>query len=110
MADDPKFFPSRKRLRALLLSDRIDTLNLEHDGVVSTAPLTYRFGKEGFVTLFRYGVAVTMCLARSEEDEGLNTLRARLIRPLATSDDETLLLEIAPDKDDQILPGGPMIL
>jgi hypothetical protein len=31
----------RKRIRALLLSDRIDTSNLEHDGVVSTAPLTF---------------------------------------------------------------------
>jgi len=99
-----------KRVKAFLLADRIDTSNLQHDGVVSTAPLTYRFGKEGFVTLFRYGVAVTMCLSRSEEDEVLNTLRTRLIRPVASSEEETLLLEVAPDKDDQILPGGPMIL
>lgn len=99
-----------KRVKAFLLADRIDTSNLQHDGVVSTAPLTYRFGKEGFVTLFRYGVAVTMCLSRSEENEVLNTLRTRLIRPVASSEEETLLLEVAPDKDDQILPGGPMIL
>jgi uncharacterized Rmd1/YagE family protein len=99
-----------KRVKAFLLADRIDTSNLQHDGVVSTAPLTYRFGKAGFVTLFRYGVAVTMCLSPSEEDEVLNTLRTRLIRPVASSEEETLLLEIAPDKDDQILPGGPMIL
>lgn len=99
-----------KRVKAFLLADRIDTSNLQHDGVVSTAPLTYRFGKEGFVTLFRYGVAVTMCLSPSEEDEVLNTLRTRLIRPVASSEEETLLIEIAPDKDGQILPGGPMIL
>jgi hypothetical protein len=72
--------------------------------------LTYRFGKEGFVTLFRYGVAVMMCLSRPEEDEVLKALRTRLVRPLPSSEEETLLLEIAPDKDDQILPGGPMIL
>ena len=29
---------------------------------------------------------------------------------MASSEEETLLLEVAPDKDDQILPGGPMIL
>ena len=52
----------RKRIRALLLSDRIDTSNLEHDGVVSTAPLTFKYGNGGFVTLFRYGVAVLMGL------------------------------------------------
>jgi uncharacterized Rmd1/YagE family protein len=110
MADDPKISPSRKRLRALLLSDRIDTLNLEHDGVVSTLPLTYRFGKEGFVTLFRYGVAVTMGLTSQEENEVLQSLKPRLIRPVVPAEEETVLLEVVPDKDDQILPGGPIML
>jgi uncharacterized Rmd1/YagE family protein len=106
----PQSPQSGKRVKAFLLADRIDTSNLEQEGVVSTAPLTYRFGSEGLVTLFRYGVAVTLCLSRSEEDEVLNSLRSRLVRPVAVPDTETLLLEIVPDKDDQILPGGPMIL
>jgi len=106
----PQSPPSGKRVKAFLLADRIDTSNLEQKGVVSTAPLTYRFGGEGFVTLFRYGVAVTLCLSPSEEDEVLRSLRSRLIRLLGTPETETLLLEIVPDKDDQILPGGPMIL
>jgi uncharacterized Rmd1/YagE family protein len=106
----PQSPPSGKRVKAFLLADRIDTSNLEQKGVVSTAPLTYRFGSDGFVTLFRYGVAVTLCLSPSEEDEVLRSLRSRLIRPLRTAETETLLLEIVPDKDDQILPGGPMIL
>ena len=38
---------ARKRVKALLLSDRIDTSNLEHDGVVSTAPLTSSSAKTG---------------------------------------------------------------
>src|ERR1700751_2162714 len=100
----------RRRVRAFLLSDRIDTANLEHDGVVSTAPLTYKFGKEGFVTLFRYGVAVTLCLSPAEEQQVLRTLEARLIRPIAPLEEETLLVEQAPHKDDQILPGGPLLL
>jgi len=106
----PQSPPSGKRIKAFLLADRIDTSNLEQKGVVSIAPLTYRFGSEGFVTLFRYGVAVTLCLSPSEEDEVLRSLRSRLIRPLRAAETETLLLEIVPDKDDQILPGGPMIL
>jgi uncharacterized Rmd1/YagE family protein len=101
---------SGKRVTAFLLADRIDTSNLEQHSVVSTAPLTYRFGNEGFVTLFRYGVAVTLCLSRSEEDEVLRSLRSRLVRPVATPETETLLVEVVPDKEDQILPGGPMIL
>src|SRR5579884_2608089 len=60
---------NRKRAKALLLSDRIDTSNLEHDGVVSTAPLSYRCGKDGFVTLFRYGVVVMIGLSAAEEED-----------------------------------------
>ena len=100
----------RRRVRAFLLSDRIDTANLEHDGVVSTAPVTYKFGKDGFVTLFRYGVAVTMCLSPEEEQQVLRTLEPRLVRPITPLEEETLLIEQAPDKDDQILPGGPLLL
>ena len=100
----------RRRIRAFLLSDRIDTANLEHDGVVSTAPVTYKFGKDGFVTLFRYGVAVTMCLSPEEEQQVLRTLEPRLVHPITPPEEETLLIEQAPDKDDQILPGGPLLL
>jgi uncharacterized Rmd1/YagE family protein len=100
----------RRRVRAFLLSDRIDTANLEHNGVVSTAPVTYKFGKDGFVTLFRYGVAVTLCLSPEEEQQVLRTLEPRLIRPITPPEEETLFIEEAPDKEDQILPGGPLLL
>ena len=62
MTEDVQRAAGRRRVRALLLSDRIDTTNLERDGVVSTVPLTYRSGKDGLVTLFRYGVAVLIGL------------------------------------------------
>ncbi len=100
----------RKRVRALLLSDRIDTSNLEHDGVVSTAPLTFKFGSDGFVTLFRFGVAVLMGLTAAEEDEALRRLQPRLVRPVTPSEEETAVVELAPDKEEQILPGGPIML
>ncbi len=69
---------ARKRVRALLLSDRIDTANLEHDGVVSMAPLTFKYGADGLVTLFRYGVAVLMGLTAAEEEQVLLSLAAAL--------------------------------
>src|SRR5438874_3554912 len=77
----------RRRVRAFLLSDRIDTANLEHNGVVSTTPVTYRFGKDGFVTLFRYGVAVTLCLSSDEEEQVLRSL-PRLVRPIVPPEEE----------------------
>lgn len=103
----PKF---QKRARAILLSDRIDTANLEHDGVVSTAPLTFKFGQAGFVTLFRYGVAVLIGLTAQEEEQLLRDIKPRLIRPLAQSEEEAVLLDVAPEREDQILPGGPVML
>ncbi len=109
MSDNPSP-KSRRRIRALLLSDRIDTSNLEHDHVVSTAPLTYKFGKDGYVTLFRYGVAVLMGLTGPEENEVLRGLQKRLIRPIMPSEEETVLIELTPEKEDQILPGGPIML
>jgi uncharacterized Rmd1/YagE family protein len=110
MSDNPPTTKTRIRVKARLLSDRIDTSNLERDGVVSTAPLTYKFGAEGFVTLFRYGVAVVMGLTAAEEDEVLHSLQRRLIRPVKPPEEESVLIELAPDKDDQIPPGGPITL
>src|SRR6202140_4446588 len=100
----------RRRVRALLLSDRIETSHLDRDGVVSTVPLTYRSGTDGLVTLFRYGVAVLIGLAPGEEDEVLHDLSARLVRPVAPREEEIAHIVVAPEKDDQILPGGPIVL
>jgi uncharacterized Rmd1/YagE family protein len=107
MTENPS---TRRTVKALLLSDRIDTSNLDHDGVVATAPLSYKFGADGFITLFRYGVAVVTGLTAAEEAEILRSLKSRLIRPVVPAEEETVWIEVAPYKDDQILPGGPITL
>jgi uncharacterized Rmd1/YagE family protein len=110
MAPDPTMLAVRRKVRALLLGDRIDTSGLERTDVLSTAPLAFRAGKEGVVTVFRYGVVVLFNLAVLEEDEVLRGLRERIVRPITQREDETATIEIAPDKDEQILPGGPILL
>jgi uncharacterized Rmd1/YagE family protein len=102
--------PSPRRVRALLLGDRINTANVDRMQVICPAPLTYRCGADGYVTLFRYGVAVLIGLATAQEDEVLRELRPRVSSPLATPEEETALVEIDAAKDDQILPGGPIVL
>ena len=97
-------------LRARMPRVDIDTANFEHDSIVATVPLTYSYGKDGLVTLFRYGVVVTMGLAPEQELDVLRGLQPRLIRPVHPSEEESVLIEEAPDKDDQILPGGPILL
>src|ERR1700687_1876023 len=107
LAQPPK---SPRRARALLLGDRINTSNMDRVQVVCPSPLTYRCGPDGFVTLFRYGVAVLIGLSPSQEDEVLRDLRPRVSRPLAIPDEESAFVEIDPARDDQILPGGPITL
>jgi uncharacterized Rmd1/YagE family protein len=110
MTEDAQPPAVRRRVRALLLSDRIETAKLEPDGVVSTVPLTYRFGKDGLVTLFRYGVAVLIGLAPTEEHELLRSLSGRLIRAVEPHEEEIAHIVVEPAKEDQILPGGPITL
>src|SRR5262245_64926803 len=91
---------SRKKVRALLIGDRIDTSGLERTDVLSTAPLAFRAGHDGLVTVFRYGVVVLFGLSVLEEDEVLRGLRSRIVRPIEQREDETATIEIAPDKDE----------
>jgi len=100
----------RRKVRAVLLGDRIDTSGLERTDVLSTTPLAFRAGRDGVVTVFRYGVVVMFGMSVLEEDEVLRGLRERVIRPIAQREDESATIEITPDKDEQILPGGPILL
>jgi uncharacterized Rmd1/YagE family protein len=99
-----------RRARALLLGDRINTAGIDPAQVVCPAPLTYRFGADGFVTLFRYGVAVLTGLTPAQDDEVLRGLRPRVSRAVDTPEEETALVAIDAAKDDQIFPGGPISL
>jgi uncharacterized Rmd1/YagE family protein len=110
MTNETTPFATRKKARAILLGDRIDTSGLEQTDVLATAPLAFRAGKDGIVILFRYGVAVLFDLSVLEEDEVVRGLQARIIGPIEPREDETATIQISPDKDEQILPGGPIQL
>jgi len=101
---------ARKSVRALLLGDRIDTNGLDLNEVISTTPMTFRAGQSGLVCVFRFGVVVLFDLSVLEADDVLRRLRERVIRPLSVREDETAVIEAAPDRDEQILPGGPILL
>ena len=74
--------------RALLLGDRIDTIGLERNDVLSTQPLAFRTGNGGIVTLFRFGVAVLIGMSALEEDEVIRQLAGRIIRPAKRREEE----------------------
>jgi uncharacterized Rmd1/YagE family protein len=94
--------------RALLLGERIDTAGLERSDVISTSPLAFRVGAGGYAVLMRYGVVVLLGLSPIEEDEVLRGIRPRVVGPYAKIEDEVAAMEIAPERDDQVVTGGPI--
>lgn len=101
----PTIMRTRLTARALILGERIDTAGLERSNVINTVPLAFRVGG-GYAVLFRYGVAVLIGLSPIEEDETVRGLGPRIVSPAKRGDDETATIEIGPDQDDQIDPGG----
>src|ERR1700691_2357108 len=93
--------------RAMLLGERIDTAGLERSDVISTSPLAFRVGAGGYAVLMRYGVVVLLGLSPIEEDEVLRGIRPRVVGPYAKIEDEVAAMEIAPERDDQVVTGGP---
>src|SRR5215475_3447431 len=98
----------RVTARALLVGERIDVAGLERSDLLSTTPLAFPAGREGYAVLFRYGAVVLIGLSVVEEDELIRGLNPRVSGPFAHPEDESVLIEITPEREDQIVPGGPI--
>jgi uncharacterized Rmd1/YagE family protein len=101
---------TRATARALLLGDRIDTPGLERSDMISATPLAFHAGANGFVALYRFGVAVMVGLSPLEEDEVLGQVKLRVSGSHEHTDDESAILEISPELDDKIPPGGAIAM
>ena len=101
----------RLTARAVLLGERIDTAGLERSDMISTNPLAFGTGSAGQVVLFRYGAAVLIGLSPVEEDEVLSGLRHRIAsRFERPEEEETVAIEISPEGEEQVTPGGPIVV
>jgi uncharacterized Rmd1/YagE family protein len=96
--------------RALLLGDRLDVTGLERSDLLSAAPFAFRVGQDGFVALLRFGAVVLVGLTPLEEDEVIRGLRQRISGEFARHEEETAIIEISTEREDQIPPGGPIYL
>src|SRR5688572_21221611 len=101
---------ARATARALLVGDRVDTIGLEHDRVLSTTPLAFPAGASGIVTLFRYGVVVLIGLSPQEQEEFLRSIGRRIKGEFAVRDEEVATIELSADAEDHIAPGGPICI
>src|SRR5271165_4295432 len=100
----------RVTARALLLGDRIDAAGLERSDMISANPLAFHVGGTGFVALYRFGVAVMIGLSPLEEDDVLKQVKLRVFGPHEHVDDESAVLEVSPEFDDKIPPGGAITM
>jgi len=100
----------RVTARALLIGDRLDTSGLERGDALSVTPLSFRAGADGIATLFRYGVVVLVGLSPIEEDEVLRGLAPRISGEFKRREEESAVIELSAERDEQIPPGGPIYL
>src|SRR5512134_4194577 len=101
---------SRTTARAFFVSERLNTSGLERGDVLATIPLAFRVNANGVAILFRYGVAVLIGLNALEEEDFLGGLEQRMVGKFARRDEESAIIELAPEKEEQIPPGGPICL
>jgi uncharacterized Rmd1/YagE family protein len=110
MSDVSSSRDRRMTVRALLLGDRIETAGLERSDLLSTLPLAFRAGEQGIVVLFRYGVAVLVGMSPLEEDDVIRRLDGRIVGRIGPHEEESVQIEIAPDKDEQVTPSGVIVV
>lgn len=92
--------------RAVLLGERIDTAGLERRDALSTVPLAFRVGDQGFAVVFRYGVVVLAGLDTLAEDDVLRGIAPRVAGEFAFHEEETASLAPAAGKEERVEPDG----
>ena len=113
MTTKPEIIPAeigtRLTAHALHVGDRINTMGFEGE-VLSAVPLAIRVGKTGVAVLFRYGVAVLIGLSPEDEGGFLETLKPRIGGKLERFEEETVIVALSTETEDQVQAGGPIQL
>jgi uncharacterized Rmd1/YagE family protein len=100
---------TRVTAHAIHVGDRINTMGFE-SGALSAVPLAIRVGKTGIAVLFRYGVAVLIGLSPEDETGFLEKLKPRIGGRLARFEEETAIVALSGEPEDQVQAGGPIQL
>ncbi len=94
--------------RALLVGDRIDAAGLERGDMIATIPFATRLAPAKFIAFYRFGVVVFAGLSAAEETSFLEKIAGRISGKPEGKHEETAVLEIRPDYEDRVPPGGPV--
>jgi uncharacterized Rmd1/YagE family protein len=99
----------RVSAHAVHVGDRINTMGFEGEAL-SAVPLAIRVGGTGIAVLFRYGVAVLIGLSPENETALLQRLSPRIEGKLNRAEEETAIVALAAETEDQVPAGGPIQL
>jgi uncharacterized Rmd1/YagE family protein len=102
--------PTRLRVRAVLLGDRINTLGLRREAPVSTTPLAFRVGAGGLAVLFRYGAAVLIGLGEEDEAQVLAGVKDHVVGAGGPYEEEIAQILVDPRQEEQITATGAIQL
>src|SRR6202022_4814631 len=100
---------TRVTAHALHVGDRINTMNFEGE-ILSAVPLAIQVNRTGIAVLFRYGVAVLIGLSPEDETGFLERLKPRIGGKVTRFEEETAIVALASEAEDQVQAGGPIQL
>jgi required for meiotic nuclear division protein 1 len=100
---------ARVTAHALHVGDRINTMGFEGEAL-SAVPLAIRLNKAGIAVLFRYGVVVLIGLSPEDEAGFLEKLKPRIDGRLVRFEEETAIVALTSEAEDQVPAGGPIQL
>ena len=90
----------------MLLGDRLDTVSLRREDLVSTTPLAFCVGEAGLAVLFRYGVAVLIGLSEADEARVLADVAGHVVGGGGVHEEEIAQILVEPGQDEQITAAG----
>lgn len=95
--------PETFSVRALLVARRILLRRFPAESATAISPMLFSQGEQGYVALFRYGVAVFVNIPPLEQQHLIDqTLRSYLEEPIEAGEEESIEVIIAPDQDERV--------
>lgn len=98
------------RVSAWFLGNRLDARVLPDHESVGVSPRVVRVGDDGFVTLFRFGVAVFYGLSETEEKQQVTALHDGITGAYESPEIEAAHILVDPDQSERVNTEGAIVL
>jgi uncharacterized Rmd1/YagE family protein len=97
-------------LKAILVGERIDTRGLAGTAGATSTPVTLQPPSGGIAFVFRYGVVALVGFDARGEQEALEYLRGRIVRPEATPTTDEVRVVVGGEDSETLAASGAVVL